>query len=443
MSLRLRRATTFRMLGLAMLLASALSHAQDITIAVTGDAIGPYEPITPRHDARFEQVMAILKGADAAFANQEGSVFDIAGFSGSVGAEDGGGHPLATLSVARDFKLMGLSVMSKANNHAVDFGLEGLRASEQSLDAAGIVHAGSGDSETAARAPAYLATSKGRVALVAAASTYPETARAGPPVEMDGVTLRARPGVNTLRTHQTILVTPAEMDALRKMAVRRTDRPEKTPSSAARMTRDLQVWDLHSGQQFYRVGNPPGLHYETDPEDLSGILDSVRTARQHADVAVLSLHAHETASGAPEDPTPADFLPSLFHQAVDAGADIVVRHGPHTLCGIEIYQGRPIFYGMASLFMSIGDVDRAFRGHHLPAAYDDSMIAVVEYHDHHLVRIKLYPITIIREATSLLGAPQRAAAADAQRILRTLQRESAVFGTRIRVEDGVGIIDGS
>ena len=75
-------------------------------------------------------------------------------------------------------------------------------------------------------------------------------------------------------------------------------------------------------------------------------------------------------------------------------------------------------------------------------SYDDSAIAVVEYHDRHLVRIRLYPITIIREATSLLGAPQRAAAADAQRILRTLQRESAVFGTRIRVEDGVGIIDG-
>jgi hypothetical protein len=96
MSVQLSRAT-FRVLGLAMLLASTLSHAQDITIAVGGDAIGgPYQPVTPQRDARFEQVMAILKGADAAFANQEGSVFDLAGFSGSVGAEDGGGHPLCT-----------------------------------------------------------------------------------------------------------------------------------------------------------------------------------------------------------------------------------------------------------------------------------------------------------------------------------------------------------
>jgi Bacterial capsule synthesis protein PGA_cap/Membrane dipeptidase (Peptidase family M19) len=237
-SVRLSRAT-FRVLGLAMLLESTLSHAQDIAIAIVGDAIGPYEPITPQRDARFEQVMAILKGADAAFANQEGSVFDLAGFSGSVGAEDGGGHPLATSSVARDFKLMGLGIMSKANNHAVDFGLEGLRASEQSLDSAGIVHAGSGDSEAAARAPAYLVTSKGRFAL----------------------------------------------------------------------------------------------------------MDRIRCA----------------------------------------------------------YQGRPIFFGMASLFTSIGGPDRAFRGHHLSAAYDGSVIAVVEYHDHHFVRIKLYPITIIYTTTNGLG----------------------------------------
>jgi poly-gamma-glutamate capsule biosynthesis protein CapA/YwtB (metallophosphatase superfamily) len=422
-------------LGLAVLLTSTLAHAQNITIAFAGDAIGPYEPLTRQRDARFEKVTAILKGADAAFANQEGSVFDLAGFSGSVGAEDGGGHPLSASSVARDIKLMGLSLMSKANNHAVDFGLEGLRASEQSLDAAGIVHAGSGDSEAAARAPAYLVTPKGRVALVAAASTYPEMAAAGPPTEMDGVTLRARPGVSALRIHETILVTQAEMKALREMAAARTDRPEKAP--------DLRVRDLHSGEQFYRVGDPAGLRYEMDPADQASILDSIRTARQHADVAVLSLHAHETASGAPEDPAPADFLPPFFHQAIDAGADIVVRHGPHTLCGIEIYQGKPIFYGMASLFMGIGGPDRAFRGHHIPAAYDDSVIAVVEYHDHHLARIRLYPVTIIREASPLLGAPQRAASADAQRILRTLQRESAVFGTRIRVEDGVGIIDAS
>jgi poly-gamma-glutamate synthesis protein (capsule biosynthesis protein) len=434
---------TFAVLGLAALHASGWTHAQDITIALAGDAIGPYQPITQQRDVRFEKVMAILKGADAAFANQEGSVFDVAGFSGSVGAEDGGGHPLSGSSVAIDFKLMGLSIMSKANNHAVDFGPEGLRSSEQSLDAAGIVHAGSGDSEAAARAPAYLATSRGRVALVAAASTYPETARAGPPVAMDGVTLRARPGVSTLHTHETILVTQAEMQALREMAARRMERPEGTSLPRAQKARDLHVVDLHSGEQFYRVGVPPGLHYEMDPVDLEGILDSVRTARRHADVAILSVHAHETASGPPEDPAPADFLPSLFHQAIDAGADIVVRHGPHTLCGIEIYQGKPIFYGMASLFMGIGGPDRAFRGHHVPPAYDDSVVAVVEYHDHHLVQIRLYPTTIIREASPLLGAPQRAASADAQRILRTLQRESAVFGTRIRVQDGVGIIEAS
>ena len=47
---------------------------------------------------------------------------------------------------------------------------------------------------------------------------------------------------------------------------------------------------------------------------------------------------------------PADFLPLLFHKAIDAGADVVIRHGPHELNGIEIYKGKPIFYSLGSLF---------------------------------------------------------------------------------------------
>ena len=33
---------------------------------------------------------------------------------------------------------------------------------------------------------------------------------------------------------------------------------------------------------------------------------------------------------------------------IDAGADVVVGHGPHVLRGIEIYKGKPIFYSLAN-----------------------------------------------------------------------------------------------
>lgn len=33
---------------------------------------------------------------------------------------------------------------------------------------------------------------------------------------------------------------------------------------------------------------------------------------------------------------------------IDAGADVVVGHGPHILRGIEVYKRRPIFYSLAN-----------------------------------------------------------------------------------------------
>ena len=41
---------------------------------------------------------------------------------------------------------------------------------------------------------------------------------------------------------------------------------------------------------------------------------------------------------------PAEFIPVFARQMIDAGADLVVGHGPHLLRGMEIYKGKPIFY---------------------------------------------------------------------------------------------------
>jgi poly-gamma-glutamate capsule biosynthesis protein CapA/YwtB (metallophosphatase superfamily) len=52
-------------------------------------------------------------------------------------------------------------------------------------------------------------------------------------------------------------------------------------------------------------------------------------------------------AAAPNNPQPADFEPALFHAAIDAGADAVVRTGPHVLNGIEIYKGKPMHRGQS------------------------------------------------------------------------------------------------
>jgi hypothetical protein len=149
--------------NLAVAAPSPTAVPEGFTFAAGGDMIGPY------HD--LPKIAALFRGADLGYANQEGSIFDIKDFRGYPAAENGGGYPLQRSAFARDIKGMGISLVSKANNHATDWGSEGLAATLGWLAAAGVTQAGAGEGLDAARAPAYLQTVKGRVALVSTAST--------------------------------------------------------------------------------------------------------------------------------------------------------------------------------------------------------------------------------------------------------------------------------
>jgi len=47
-------------------------------------------------------------------------------------------------------------------------------------------------------------------------------------------------------------------------------------------------------------------------------------------------------------------MTEIAHRAIDAGADLVIGHGPHYSLPIEVYKGIPIFYGLGSF---------SFHGH--------------------------------------------------------------------------------
>ena len=63
----------------------------------------------------------------------------------------------------------------------------------------------------------------------------------------------------------------------------------------------------------------------------------IREAGKQADVVLVSIHAHETDAG--DTKVPAMFLETFARRCVDAGADVIIGHGPHELRGIEIYKG--------------------------------------------------------------------------------------------------------
>lgn len=406
------------------------------TLAVTGDLIGPEHPITGYGDPGTLRIQKLLAGADVAFGNQEGAIFDLDKFPGYPAAQNGGGTPINDAAVAFDLKAMGFKMMSMANNHATDFGVDGMMQTQRSLDAAGIARAGTGESLTAARRPTYVTTLKGTVGLVAIAGTYTDLSLAADPNPGRG--FHARPGLSPLRSRELQLVTAEQMATLRAIAARSlTPDAAQNPEvfSAAKTGEELTI-----GRTTFRVADRAGLSYDVNADDRAALLASVKEARGKSDLVVFSIHAHETASADPEDVRPADYMTPLFHQLIDAGADAVVRHGPHALLGVEIYRGRPIFYGMGSLMFQVGDKNRQFRGFTLPAAWYDGAVAISEFQHGRVATVRLYPFVQNLEDDRLLGTPKSPSHDDAQRILKRLQAASTQFGTRIDIEGDVGVI---
>jgi len=126
----------------------------------------------------FERVAPILADADITVANLEGTFTE-------------GGTPADKKYVFRTpprdaagLALAGIDVVSLANNHALDFGPEGLRDTIAALDAAGIAHSGAGENDMAARRPAILAVGGLRVAFLSYAATADASAAAA---DTDGV----------------------------------------------------------------------------------------------------------------------------------------------------------------------------------------------------------------------------------------------------------------
>ena len=125
-----------------------------------------------------------------------------------------GPEAVETLRLARvDFACL-------ANNHAADFGMDGLLETVRVLDEAGIAHAGAGKDEKAALAPALLAAGGFRIGVTAFAD-HPEEWAAGP---------RA-PGINYIPVS-------TEAKVLRRV---------EAAIAAARKDADFVVFTIHWG----------------------------------------------------------------------------------------------------------------------------------------------------------------------------------------------------
>lgn len=80
------------------------------------------------------------------------------------------------------------------------------------------------------------------------------------------------------------------------------------------------------------------------PMDLVKILRQLRWAKDHADHVIVIAHG-----GIELYPLPSPRMKELYRTFVDLGADAVVNHHQHCHSGYEVYNGKPIFYGLGNL----------------------------------------------------------------------------------------------
>jgi poly-gamma-glutamate capsule biosynthesis protein CapA/YwtB (metallophosphatase superfamily) len=90
--------------------------------------------------------------------------------------------------------------------------------------------------------------------------------------------------------------------------------------------------------------------------DLDFARQLVAAAKKKADIVIVSFHGGAEGEAAQNVPRQTEIfvgekrgnLPLFTHTVIDAGADLVLGHGPHVLRGMEIYKNRLIVYSMGN-----------------------------------------------------------------------------------------------
>ena len=433
------------------------AQSGNLTLVASGDTMITRKLSVFREDG-FVRLQKLFQEADVGFTNLEMLMHDFEHSPGMAGGTFTASDP----KNLQELEWMGVNLVSCANNHSYDYGEGGVLTNLNHLRHSDLVHAGTGHNLSEARAPAYLDTPNGRVALISASSTFAEAGRA---LEQRP-DINGRPGLNPIRFNTTHVVDRPAFDALRRV---NTKLGLEAQRNALRNFRHPGAVSDDSDTRFvfldkaFALGEEFSVSTQLDRRDLTDNIKWVRDARRMADWVMVSVHCHE--SGAHRDEPP-QFLVDFAHACIDEGADVFVGHGPHVTRGIEIYKDRPIMYSLGNFIFQNDTVrwqpsynyetvkldadatpadfydarsDHDKRGFPADALYWESVVARCEFKRESLLGITLHPIDLGHgKKRSQRGRPLLADSAVSRRALERIKRLSKPLGTDIRIERGIG-----
>jgi poly-gamma-glutamate capsule biosynthesis protein CapA/YwtB (metallophosphatase superfamily) len=270
-------------------------------------AIGDVAVNREQPDSIFELVNADIQKADFAFAQIEA----IYAKSGEVNVSGTSsplrGDPDNVAAIGR----AGFNLASFASNHCMDYGISAFRETIQHFkNVPGMNVFGAGENLAEARKPVIVEHNGNKIGWLAYCSILP------------------------IRYWADI------------------DRPGCAPARARTIYETLEP---------DQPGTPPRILTYPHDEDLANMISDIKSLKEKVDVVIVSMHwgLHF------KEGELATYETKYAKLAIDAGADVILGHHQHILKPVEIYKGRPIFYGLANfafdMYYQPGELEKPER----------------------------------------------------------------------------------
>jgi poly-gamma-glutamate capsule biosynthesis protein CapA/YwtB (metallophosphatase superfamily) len=337
-----------------------------LTLALVGDIyLNRPDPATI-----FASTAERLRAADVLFGNCETPISEYG--EPWLGKPVANNHlKMAPESVA-GLSAVGFDVVGVASNHSLDFGACALLRTLELLESAGIGHCGAGKNADEAHRPAIVSKNGVTITFLAYTSVYTPGWEAA----------ADRPGIATVR-----------VETAYKPHARIHEQP----------------------------GSPATTLNFPDAHDRERMVSDIRAAKDVADLVVVSWHW-----GVSENyRLLAPYQIELGHAALDAGADLLIGHHPHLLQGVEIYNGKPLFYSLGNFAF-----DRRMPWHS-----PESVVVQCQITEKRISRVSVLPCLINEGFVPELLPPESYGP-----VIRLLEESSAAFGVRFQPEGDAVVI---
>jgi poly-gamma-glutamate capsule biosynthesis protein CapA/YwtB (metallophosphatase superfamily) len=291
----------------------------------------------------------------------------------------------------------GIGAATVANNHALDYGAEGLLETLAALEGAGVAAVGGGSDLEEALRPALFDLRGTSVAVFGLACALPPGFAAG----------KGRPGIAPVRIRSRFYLDNTALDE--------------------------------------QPGMSPWVETEAVDEDVRLVCERIAEAKDEADLVMVQIHwgVPNGWCAAFQGPL-ADYQRPLAHALVDAGAGLIVGHHPHVVHGVEVYREGMIAYSLGNfLFHSMAGDGIALANNYPP--YDLSSLETGEAREAVLLEarvgeggrreIRFRPVRMDGE-----GDPEPLAGGEGSAVLARLADLSSRLETLVEVRDGEAMV---